>query len=117
VATSLYSAVWITPSFWEIIVSTHLAYLAGFFDGEGTQNHWTSGGYTYYRLFLSNTNREILQLYQDEFGGAICNKKLHSPLSRKPMWTWSINGEGAWDAYYKMRPYLREKIWKGEPKG
>jgi hypothetical protein len=92
---------------------TDLAYLAGFFDGEGSLGNRAPHGY--FRLDIGNTNRTILELFKRAFGGNIYEKKTHSPLSRKQMYQWALNGDAAWEAYYAMRPYLREKIWKNEP--
>ena len=100
-------------------MSEHLAYLAGFFDGEGSLNHWKASprkDLVYFRMFVGNTNREILELFLVEFGGSIYEKSKSSPLTKKDLWVWSISGERAWDAYYKMEPWLREKRWKQEPK-
>lgn len=98
-------------------MSTTLAYLAGFFDGEGSLGFWRSGrGYRHFRMGMCNTNREILDLFQAVLGGSIVHKPL-GKLGRKQQWHWSVCGDAAWDAYYKLEPYLREKRWKQEPKG
>lgn len=100
-------------------MTAQLAYLAGFFDGEGSLGHWRSGGGGYasrtFMMSVANTNREIVDAFQAEFGGKVNPKKI-SVLSKKPQWQWRVHGEEAWACYYKLRPYLREKIWKQEPK-
>lgn len=98
-------------------MSTHLAYLAGFFDGEGCIGHYQGGGgRSHFRMFLANSNLAILEDFRDTLGGTIHVKSKSSPLTKRDMWTWNAQGEGAWDAYYKLEPYLREKRWKHEPR-
>lgn len=100
-------------------MSIELAYLAGFFDGEGSLGHWKGGqGGRYFCMSLVNSNREIIDTFHRKFGGCVYEKKVSFPsnkLQKKEMWGWRVWGEGAWETYYQLRPYLREKIWKGEP--
>lgn len=104
-------------------MSTELAYLAGFFDGEGTIGVHKSGHggkYSYFRMAVSNTNREIIQMFQDRFGGSVGEKRpewASNRLQKKMMWTWTVCGDQAWDCYYALRPFLKEKLWKDEPVG
>lgn len=103
-------------------MSERLAYLAGFFDGEGSIGFWKSGrteAHRYFRLSLANSNHDILLMFQAEFGGTI-NDKPYTPkpgrvVQNRQMWTWRCASEEAWAAYYKMRPWLREKLWRAEP--
>lgn len=92
--------------------ATLIAYLAGLFDGEGCarmqQGVWC--------MEVSMTNQELVELFHSTFAvGSINLKRNVSALSNKPQWRWRVYGEAAWSVYYAMRPYLREKIWKGEP--
>lgn len=96
-------------------MSTELAYMAGFFDGEGSLGVW-GRKHRYFAMSLPNSNREILDLFHTRFGGSV-SRKVASALSKKEMWCWKIQGDAAWEAYYALRPYLREKLWKDEPVG
>lgn len=102
-------------------MSTELAYMAGFFDGEGSLGVWKTGrGYGYFSMQLTNTNRELVDLFFDRFGGSVTTRSPNIPsnkLSKKTQYIWKAYSEKAWDAYYALEPYLREKRWKGEPQG
>lgn len=93
-----------------------LAYLAGFFDGEGSLGHWKNGPKTRsFSMSLANTNLSILQEFQRRFGGSVCGKDpkyASNHFQKKMMWQWRVWGETAWEAYYALEPWLREKRWK-----
>lgn len=96
-----------------------LAYMAGFFDGEGSLGFWLQGrGNRRFSMSMGNSNLAILQMFQQRFGGSVCEKHpkyASNKLQKRMMWQWRIWGDPAWDAYYAMRPFLREKLWKNEP--
>jgi hypothetical protein len=97
-------------------MSEELAYLAGFFDGEGSLGHWRNGpSGRAFMLSMANTNREIVECFHQTFGGSVSEKHCNNGFNKKPMWQWRVQGEIAWQAYYRLRPFLRQKIWIGEP--
>ncbi len=99
-----------------------LAYLAGFFDGEGCiviseyTNPVTSKrpGYQSMRLriFVGNTNLDVLQLFVSRFGGSINCKRVYG--NRKQLWTWSAATREAASALSLMLPYLTVKSEQAE---
>jgi len=83
----------------------NLAYIAGFFDGEGCVNFTKCRTSIYPRVLVVNTNREILEELRDRFGGDI------SPLSRredgwKQGWSWRLSWSKAVDFLDKIEPWL-----------
>lgn len=98
-------------------MSVELAYLAGFFDGEGSLGHYRTGakGIRSFTLTMANTDREIVDTFHRTFGGHVNDKPPSNGFNKKMMWQWRVTGDKAWDAYYALRPYLRQKIWKDEP--
>lgn len=96
-------------------MSFKLAYLAGFFDGEGSLGHWKSHNTRSFMMSVGNTNLEVLQDFQATFGGTVVPKNSNNGFNKKPMWQWRVCGDQAWECYYSLRPYLRQKIWAGEP--
>ena len=90
-----------------------LAWMAGFVDGEGSimlvkrrMRHltktWTC------RVSVTNTNRNILTVFQKAFGGYITlgkeNRERH-----KDCWTWKVESKMAREFLRAIRPYLRLK--------
>ena len=74
-----------TPIHSEVTsMSTDLAYLAGFFDGEGSLGVW-GRKHRYFAMSLPNSNRAILESFHSRFGGSLC-RKVASPISKKEMW-------------------------------
>lgn len=57
-------------------MTVELAYLAGFFDGEGSLGNWRSGTGRTFMMSVGNTNREILEDYHRRFGGTVVEKAL-----------------------------------------
>lgn len=93
-----------------------LEYVAGLVDGEGHIRCASSnqGKYEkfYPRLQVTNTNYEIIETLQKQFGGSIMKKKMSAyAISRN--WTqaydWRISGDGARSTLSKLIPHLRIK--------
>lgn len=83
----------------------NIAYVAGLIDGEGCINFCKCRDSVYPRLFITNTNQEILELLQEKYGGDI------NPLSlRKENWkqgySWRVSWSKAVDLLEKVYPYL-----------
>lgn len=60
------------------------------------------------------TDKHIVDLFAETFGGSVKEKPPRG-LGKKMQYRWRVFSNQAWDVYYEMRPYLRIKIWKGEP--
>lgn len=100
-------------------MSTNLAYMAGIIDGEGSfgfSKRGPSGNHRlYFYIQVVMTDRPIVELFSELFGGAINERMLVGRLGTKPQYVWQVRGDRAWDAYYQLEPYLRIKRWKQEP--
>lgn len=93
--------------------STRLAYLAGFFDGEGCiaivkgKNHLGNVQYSL-RAIVSNTNDYVLHLYKFSFGGRIQKRKYKKPEWRD-CYAWELSSTRAYDFLKCVYPYLMLK--------
>jgi hypothetical protein len=98
-------------------MSDTLPYLAGIFDGEGSIGFFSAGRKkgSVFTLEVGMTDEIVITLLHEELGGWKWFKGTKD--HRKEMWRWRVEGEAAWDAYYKLRPYLRVKRWLAEPHG
>lgn len=101
-------------------MSVHLAYLAGLIDGEGSVGFASrgpkSGHLKYFYIQIVMTEKPIIDLFSETFGGYTVERSLIGRLGKKRQWEWRVRGEPAWTVYYQLEPYLRLKRWKGEPK-
>ena len=90
-----------------------VAYIAGFFDGEGTINlqthHRNNAAKTttfHLKFRITNTNKEILDFIKFFFGvGKIYEMKRYS-LKHKVAWSYELNGHDAAFAIKILLPYL-----------
>ena len=82
--------------------SEELAYLAGYFDGEGCVT--VASGL---RMLVSATYPTGCQRLQEAFGGRVVRRK--SDPGDKVIYQWTCFGERAEVALKALRPYLREK--------
>jgi hypothetical protein len=90
---------------------TDLAYMAGFFDGEGCINLARRDGRgNRYRIHISisNTNEWVLQWFHFNFGGSVCFEDRHSENPAwQNVWRWSItSGRQALTFLQAISPYL-----------
>lgn len=94
-----------------------LAYVAGFFDGEGCVNFTTRGKYKslLLRVMVRNTDRAVIDYLQSLFGGRIETKMAYPG---KPHWKtsycWRIDGAKAVEFLLAIEPWVRikrEQIW------
>jgi hypothetical protein len=94
---------------------TDWAYLAGFYDGEGTITATTQKrkdrDYYQLRFMVNNTNYELLRGLQNLFGGAI---HVGSVMKDKPNWkqiySWHAESKATClPIFYGMLPFLRYK--------
>jgi hypothetical protein len=92
------------------VKNTMLAYLAGFFDGEGCisitkgKNHLGNVQYGL-RVIVSNTNDYVLQMYKFSFGGRIQKRKYKKPEWRD-CFAWELSSTRAYDFLKCVYPYL-----------
>lgn len=79
-----------------------LAYIAGFFDGEGCIRVDSKG---YLTTIVTNTDVRPLQLFLDVFGGTMCIHS-HATTIRKKAYRWSIKSEAVPEFLEMILPYL-----------
>lgn len=95
-------------------ITTEIAYIAGFFDGEGCVRikKANQGGNSYYLIaHITNTNPIILKKVQDLFGG---NTRLQEKGKNKPIYNWYITSSEASDFLKTLQPFLIEKKLQAE---
>ena len=93
---------------------TEIAYIAGFFDGEGCVRikQANQGGNSYYLIaHITNTNPVILKKVQDLFGG---NTRVQEKGRNKPIYNWYITSSEANDFLKTLQPFLIEKKSQAE---
>ncbi|WP_267895993.1 LAGLIDADG family homing endonuclease [Stenotrophomonas sp. SAU14A_NAIMI4_8] len=81
-----------------------MAYLAGYFDGEGSIG--IAGGSLCVRI--TNTYKPALERFQQLFGGSVDIHNAGDEKSRLS-WVWRTYGKRAEDALAAIEPYLVEK--------
>ena len=90
--------------------NARLAYLAGFFDGEGCiaiikgKNHLGNVQYSLI-VIVSNTSDYILHLYKLSFGGRI-QKRKHKKPEWRDCYVWELSSTRAYDFLKCVYPYL-----------
>ena len=98
-----------------------LAYLAGFFDGEGCVNIQEyiypptanrSGTAWRLRIQIGNTCPDVFPLFVRRFGGSLRMQKRHG--NRKQQWVWTAAANDASNALLLMLPYLVVKCRQAE---
>ena len=87
-----------------------LAYLAGFFDGEGCISLYTSHGRRYLTVSVSQTNRFILESFRFAFGGQVYEGQKHN--GKRDIWRWTATTKIAAEFLKQIYPFL--KLKKGE---
>lgn len=86
-----------------------LAWIAGYFDGEGTASiQHTDTGY-HIRVSLSNTYKPAVESLQIRFGGRVrAYTKPRKPHHRQG-WYWQATGLSAYNFLVQILPYAQEK--------
>ena len=104
-------------------ITAEIAYLSGFFDGEGCIRikKPTTGSQYYIIAHVTNSNKEILQRYMDLFGG---NIRRQERTPNKTIFNYYITCSEAVDMLKILNVYLIEKnkqadyaIWFHKEKG
>lgn len=98
----------------EPLSDREIAYLAGFFDGEGCVSilrfaeKRRAATYFAYRLQvrIGNTNLEVLEWIQSKFGGTIYDQVRSVPGNRKPFWAWHTSGHKAKTFLEMIEPFV-----------
>jgi hypothetical protein len=90
-------------------ITAKIAYIAGFFDGEGCvrlkQSNQNESSY-YVIAHITNTNQMILEQVQDLFGGTI---RMQEKGVNKTIFNWQITSSEAADFLTTISPFLQEK--------
>lgn len=90
-------------------ITSRIAYIAGFFDGEGCVRikEANQGGNSFYVIaHITNSNRGTLERIQDFFGGAIREQE---KTPNKTIYNWCITSAEAVDFLKTLSPFLDEK--------
>lgn len=92
--------------------SVKVAYLAGFFDGEGNiriaKNSKNAKGY-YLRISATQVNPAPLRAFIAAFGGHLYERPARRGRdghTRQPIWDWIVAGPGAAHALTVLHPFL-----------
>lgn len=100
----------LSPCTTKIILPTEAAWLAGFFDGEGTVSSYLGGrnkAYETWTLVIGNTHRESILRCQEITGaGLICEKKRYVEHYKR-IWMWQVQSQlNVRSITEQMFPYL-----------
>lgn len=90
-------------------ITTRVAYIAGFFDGEGCIRikKANQGGNSYYIIaHITNTYRKTLEDVKELFGGQI---RIQERGKNKTVYNWCITSDEAQDFLTILTPFLKEK--------
>jgi hypothetical protein len=86
-----------------------LAYAAGFFDGEGTVTFLTdTHGGGRIGASIENTDKEIIEYFKREFGGAIYFTQKDN-VNWKNTYCWAVSGQQCIDFLQFIKPWVRIK--------
>ena len=91
-----------------------LAYIAGFFDGEGCVHIGGRRQNTTYNLEVTaaNTNRDVLCFIQSSFDGSIRGRE--DPRGYKKVYTWRVVSNQASSFLEAILPFLKVKYERAE---
>jgi len=95
-------------------ITTEIAYIAGFFDGEGCVRikKANQGGNSYYVIaHITNTNESILKSVENLFGG---KTRTQERGKNKDVYNWCITSSEAVDFLKTLLPFLKEKKEQAE---
>ena len=91
---------------------TDLAYIAGFFDGEGCICLGKDGKHIYLQVSASQTNEWIINWLRLSFGGGV-SKKARKGRERQG-WQWIVRGGKACMFLVEILPFLKLKRAEAE---
>jgi hypothetical protein len=112
---------WLKPNTTKQMLPTEAAWLAGFFDGEGSLGVYNrrnrKGGKVFpsYVLSVPNTYKPALEkCKQLTTAGNVCNKP-YTQENHKPQWVWRVYSQrNVIDVLTQLLPYLVIKREKAE---
>lgn len=90
-------------------ITTKIAYIAGFFDGEGCIRIKKANqkGHSYYLwVAITNSNKQILEEVMELFGGKV---RLAERSVNKRIYHYLITASEAYDFLMILTPFLKEK--------
>ena len=85
-----------------------LAYIGGYFDGEGCITHGGGKGRQRLEIHINNTYPRTLERIQEIFGGTLKERWDGNP-NHRGYFSFRLNGDNASNFLEAMLPYLREK--------
>jgi hypothetical protein len=85
-----------------------LAWAAGMFEGEGTITITGGGRYTRSVVCLTNTDREIVEFFQNRWPGLVGPHKPQKP-NHKMAWTWRLQGNFVFGFLLDVSPFFRTR--------
>lgn len=88
-------------------------YLAGFVDGEGCVHIEKDKNYYRCRIFISNTNKNILEKIQEQYGGSLYEHKKRI-TNRKTIYHLDFSGEKAQQLIKQIKDKLIIKQTQAE---
>jgi hypothetical protein len=97
--------------------NVELAYIAGYFDGEGSVGIYKSGGGYSIIAQVTNTYKPMIETLYKEFGGNIRSRKSYNGVGfvvARQQWSWSASGKNAASFFNQILPYLHEKRIQAE---
>ena len=100
------------------ISDIELAYIAGFFDGEGCihysfKKHWTDRPpNSLVWMQVSNTDQQVIDYLKGKFGGFIFRQDNRD--GRRVLYNWKITGRQTFVILRLLLPYLRTKHDKAQ---
>lgn len=105
------------------IKDIELAWMAGFFDGEGSiglkvEIRNFNGIKFGRRICIVNTRRDILEIFKKYFGGSVLERKHFQNYTGsenwKPIYSWQVHSRLAVDFISRIYPYIRLKKKQAE---
>lgn len=94
------------------VTNEELAYVGGFFDGEGGATLAQNSTAPCAKVYVTNSNRSILEWISYEFGGHFSETGNSGFKKNKPCYILTFNGKEAAAFLEAVQPYLRRRKQK-----
>jgi hypothetical protein len=95
-----------TGNLCQAISPTEAAYIAGFFDGEGTVSIYKRGSSYATKIAITNTHLPVIQYIATVVGGGSYKLKKARSSRHKQGYTWIVNADFARTLLEQLLPYL-----------